>query len=126
MRQPFYTGPEIAASGTDRTGPINLVKTRKLSITFEVTFGGSIDADAEIEAFYSPDGNNWDNLAFASWAITFTVSTTRRITKIIDVPEHGKIEFKITNGSSADTLTNPRAWYSIQSWDKEVIPNQPQ
>lgn len=117
MQKPIGRIDDIAASATGIVpGVIPLIRARTLSITTRVTFGGSIDADAVVKVYYSPDGNKWDSQALTSWAITFTISTTQQITKIIDIPEHGHITIKVTNGSSADTLTDVIVWYSIQSW----------
>ena len=117
MQKPLGRIDDIAASGTDQVpGVIPLVRARTLSITTRLTFGQSIDADAVVKIYYSPDGNKWDTLDLTSWGITFTVSTTKQITKILDVPEHGHIMIKVTNGSDADTLTDVIVWYSIQSW----------
>jgi len=119
MRTPLSILQTIPASGTvvcPKTIP--LVRTRTLSITTRLTFGGAIDADATVYVYHSPDGNNWDTIALTSWAIAFTINVTKQVTKVIDVPEHGYIMIKITNGSSADTITQPTIWYTIQSWDE--------
>lgn len=119
MREPWFIDANVAAScSANSDGAITLVKARTLSITTQVTFGGSIDADAIVYLYYSPDGRNWDTYAFTSWAITFDTSATEQITKIVNVPEHGYIQARITNGSSADVLTDVNMWYSIQSWEK--------
>jgi hypothetical protein len=119
MRNPFYHTDSISASGTVRTGSITLGKTRTLSVTTRLLFGGSIDADATVYAYYSPDGNNWDTIAFTSWSITYTASGTIQRTILLDVPEHGHIEFKIENGSSADTIDDVYLWHSIQAWEEK-------
>jgi len=117
MQKPLGRIETIAASGTEQIpGVIPLVRARTLSITTRLTFGQGIDADAVVYVYYSPDGNKWDTLNLTSWGITFTTSTTKQITKIIDVPEHGHIIIKVTNGSDADTLADVIGWYSIQSW----------
>lgn len=117
MQKPFGRIEDIAASGTGLVpGVIPLVRARTLSITTRVTFDGSVDADTTVYIYYSPDGNRWDTLPLTSWAITFTISTTRQITKILDVPEHGHIQIKVTNESDAGALSDIVVWYSIQSW----------
>lgn len=117
MEKAFHIIESIAASGTALTKDINLVRTRTISITVRLTCGSSIDADTTVAAQFSPDGINWDSIAFTSWAITYTASGTIQKTVVIDPPEHGMIRFLVTNGSSADSLTNIRLWYTIQSWD---------
>jgi hypothetical protein len=81
-------------------------------------FSAQIDDDVTVKLYYSPDGNNWDTEVLTSWDITFTVSTWKQITKVLDVPEHGYIMVKVQNQSSAATVTNVTMWYTIQSWDE--------
>lgn len=117
MQKPLGRIESIAASGTGIIpGVIPLVRARTLSVTTRLTFGASIDADAVVKVYYSPDGNKWDTYVLTSWAVTYDASATEQITKIIDIPEHGHIQIKVTNGSQADTLTDIIAWYSIQAW----------
>ena len=117
MQKPIGRIETIAASGREQIpGQIPLVRARTLSVTVRMTFGASIDADATAEIFYSPDGNRWDTIYYAHQAITFTAGGTVQKTFIIDPPEHGHLCVKVLNGSTADTITNAVAWYSIQSW----------
>lgn len=117
MQKPLGRIEDIAASGTGLVpGVIPLVRARTLSITTRLTFGVGVDADTTVYVYYSPDGNRWDTLPLTSWGITFTASTTKQITKILDVPEHGHIQLKVTNGSDAGPLSDVIIWYSIQSW----------
>jgi len=117
MQKPLGRIDDIAASGTVQVpGTIPLVRARTLSITTRLTFDGTVDADTTVYVYYSPDGNKWDTIALTSWGITFTISTTKQITKILDVPEHGHIAIKVTNGSDAGALSDVIVWYSIQSW----------
>jgi len=119
MHKPWCSLQTIPASGTVvSTGSIPLVRARNLSITARVTFGASVDADATVYLYYSPDGNNWDTIEFTNFAITYTASGTIQRTACIDCPEHGYMLVKITNGSSQDTVTSPKLWYTIQSWGK--------
>jgi len=118
MEAPFGHISSLAASGSQVLGgSIPLVRARTLSLTIRETCGASIDADTTVGIYYSPDGNKWDSIVYTSWAITFTASETIQRTVLIDPPEHGYLVVKITNGSSADVLTNIKGWFSIQSWD---------
>ncbi len=107
----------IAVSGREQIpGQIPLVRTRTLSITVRMTFGAAVDANATIELYYSPDGNMWDTLTYATQAVTYTAGAAVQKSFIVDPPEHGHIIVKVLNGSAADTITDIRGWYSIQSW----------
>jgi len=117
MQKPLGKIDTIAASSRDQIpGQIPLVRARTLSVTVRMVFGASIDADATVELYYSPDGNNWDTLTYASQAVTHTAGSTVQKTFIIDPPEHGHVIVKVLNGSAADTITSVTGWYSIQSW----------
>lgn len=119
INQPWFQSASIPASGTlDSPGAIELVRARTLSVTVRLTFGGSIDADTTINVYYSPDGKNWDSIAYTSMTIPYTVSATKQKTIIIDPVEHGAIKISIVNGSSADVLTNVTAWKTLESWSK--------
>lgn len=114
---PWFTAALVAASGTlNSPGSIDLVDARTLSLTVQATFGGSINADTVIDVYYSPDGSNWDSRAYATFALTYEASKTHQVTKFLDIPEHGYIKVKVTNGSAADTLTNVKVWYSLGSY----------
>ena len=117
MQKPIGRIETIAASGRDQIpGQIPFVRARTLSITIRLTCGAQLDADAIAELYYSPDGNKWDTIPYATQAITFTAGGTVQKTFIVDPPEHGHMVIKILNGSSGDTITNAIGWYSIQSW----------
>jgi len=117
MQKPLGRIETVAASGRSQIpGSIPLVRARTLSITTRMTFGASIDADAVVEVYYSPDGERWDTLTYATQAVTFTAGGTVQKTFIVDPPEHGHMCIKVLNGSQADTITDVICWYSIQSW----------
>jgi len=117
MQKPLGRIETIAAAERMQIpGQVPLVRARTLSCTVRMDFDGTIDADATIEVYYSPDGNNWDSLTYATQGVAFTINTTQQQTFIIDPPEHGHICFKILNGSQNGAISNVIGWYSIQSW----------
>ena len=124
MRQPWFIESTIAISGTARSpGAISLVKARTLSITTRATFNGSGTVDATVNLYYSPDGNNYDTTAFATWALTVDAGNAVQRTVVLDTPEHGFIYAAITNGDSSYTLTAAEMWYAIQSWEQGISEN---
>lgn len=117
MEQPIFITPSIAASGSAWSKDIvSLVRCRGFALGARVTCGASIDADTVVYVYFSPDGENWDSVAYTSFALTYTASATVQRTVPITVPEHGFLRFKVTNGSASDTLTNLKMWYVIQSY----------
>ena len=118
MRQPWFIETAIPASGSARSsGAISLVKARTLSITTALTFPASTTDDATVYLYYSPDGSNWDTIAYTSWTIAHTASVTVQRTVINDIPEHGFIRLIVTNGSATIAITTVKVWYTIQSWE---------
>lgn len=117
MKSPFIIKSSISASGShNQAGDIPLVRARTLSITARCTFNASGTSDATVYIYYSPDGNNWDTIAYTSFNLTVDAGNAVQRTLPIDTPEHGYIKIKITNGDSTYTITNIKAWYSIQSF----------
>lgn len=120
MEAPFGQINSLAASGSQFLGGIiPLVRARTLSLTIRETCGAAIDTDTTVGLYYSPDGNKWDSIVFTSFTLTFSAGNTIQRTVIIDPPEHGYFQVKVTNGSAADVLTNIKGWYSIQAWPPE-------
>ncbi len=119
MQKPMFVTGVIPVSGSKWSeGIIPLVRTRTITITVRLTCGSSIDQDITVGVYYSPDGRNWDTQAYTSFDITYSAGNTVQRTVNIDPPEHGFMRVKITNNSSADTLTDVSMWYSIQSWEQ--------
>ena len=122
MEKPMYTHGEIAASvSLVIPGTIPLIRARTLTITYRALCGSSLDANPKVELFYSPDGNNWDSIAYTSWTVTYSAGASIQRTMIIDPPEHGYIMAQVTNQSSADVITNGRLWYTIQSYYHAIM-----
>lgn len=119
MRTPWFNVGNIPVSGTAWCkGSIPLVRARTLSITIQVYFAASHDTDATVYVYYSPDGNNWDTIAYTTWVLGFSAAATVQRTVILDVPEHGYIMYKLVNGSDTYTMSKLKSWYTIQSWDE--------
>lgn len=118
MISPWFVTPSIPASGTEWCkGMIPLVKARTLSITVREIFNGSGTTDSTVYLYYSPDGSNFDTIAYTSFAVTVSAGNTVQRTALIDVPEHGYIKVSIANEDSTYTVTSVQLWYGIQSWE---------
>ena len=118
MKKPWFFTPSVAASGTlHSTGSIDLVKARTVSITVRGTFNASAQSGATLNVYYSPDGNNFDTVPYATEAINLSAGSTVQETVIIDPPEHGWLIAEVVNDSSSYTLTNVKVWYTVQSYE---------
>lgn len=117
MQTPWITKELVPASGSVVSpGDVALVRARTLSVTARVKFHGSGDTDATVYLYYSPDGKNWDTIPYASFALAVSAGAYVQRTVPIDLPEHGYIKAKLTNGDSSYAITEVKAWYAIQSW----------
>ena len=118
MRTPWFVNGYLGIGKTiNSTGSIPLVRARTVSITIRCYFDANADTDLTVYVYYSPDGNNWDTINYATWAIADTASSWVQRTCIIDAPEHGYLRLAIYNGSQAQTCSSISAWYTIQSWE---------
>lgn len=98
--------------------PISLVRARTLSITVRAYFATSHQNDAVVYLYYSADGESWDTIAYTSFNLTYDADDWVQRTVFVNVPEHGFIKVKVTNGSSSYVLTGVTLWYGIQSYGK--------
>lgn len=117
MERPWFTGGAIAKSGTvDSPGSINLVRARTLTVTASVKYHGSATGSVTCYLYYSPDGENFDTVAYTSFAITVTAGATVQRTAIVDVPEHGYMRVGLTNADATYATSEHKVWYTIQAW----------
>jgi hypothetical protein len=118
MRSPFSVHNEIpVSSNVWSSQTIQLVRARTVSITVSVTYPAAAAVDSLVNVYYSPDGNKWDTLPYATFGITVTAASTVQRTVILDCPEHGYIRVRFYNVSAAHVVTTVIMWYTIQSWD---------
>lgn len=118
MNNPWFQSNTVPASGTAYSkGSIPLVKARTVSITVRETFNASGTVDSVCYIYYSPDGSNWDTIAYTSFAITVSAGNTVQRTATINVPEHGFIRANVANEDATYTITNVTVWYTIQSYE---------
>lgn len=118
MKKPWFFKPSLAASGTlYGTGNIDLVKARTVSITVRCTFNASAQASATLNVYFSPDGNHFDTVPYATETIDLDAGETVQETVIIDPPEHGYLSADIVNESSSYALTDIKTWYTVQSYE---------
>jgi hypothetical protein len=118
LESPFYEISVIGKSTTSTPSSlIKLFKARTVSLTVRLTCGASLDVNPTVNVYYLPDENNRDTIPYTSFTLTNSAGNTIQRTVLIDPPEHGSFCITITNGSSADSITNVKAWYSVQSWE---------
>ena len=116
MKYPFFTVPVIAVSSEVKTSSVNLVECRTLSVSCRVTYNGAATSGVRVNIYYAPDGRTWDTVPYTHFDITLTAGEVVQETEIIDMPEHGAVAFGVENLDAAQTATEVKTWYSIQSW----------
>ncbi len=119
MRSPILDVATVGASGSSYSSPVSLVKTRALQVWGKATFNGSATSGATVKVFTSPNGSSWDTQPYATFNLTLSAGNAVQESAYIVLGEHGYVKFAITNDDSAQTLTDLKIWYSIQSWGDE-------
>ncbi|GAH60185.1 unnamed protein product [marine sediment metagenome] len=67
MRTPWCNlGTIPVSSSVWSTGTIPLVRARTVTITARMLFNASAAADTTMNVYFSPDGNNWDTVPYAT------------------------------------------------------------
>lgn len=120
----MITFKDIAASGRQYSQPINLLKTRTLSVTNSTNFNASATAGAVLEIYYSPDGINWDTLTYDTMTITLSAGNRVQKSALVLCPEWGYIRFAILNSDATYTIPLSKIWYTIQAYDDNEKPKR--
>lgn len=120
MENPWFIKGSLGANSiTYSPGSIQLVETRTLSLTVQGTAGSSVGNNLRVHVLYSPDGRSLDTDDYATFDVPYSAGNTTQKTVDLDVPEHGYIYLKLENLSSADSWSNIKVWYTIQSYPKQ-------
>ena len=117
MRQPIGIISSIAVSSEVAYGTvIDLIKTRRFTLTGQCIFGTDPDGNVKFNIYYSPDGKNWDTEAYGSVELTAVSATKVQKTAYVIVPEHGHFMIKAENVATDVAATAVKAWFTIQDW----------
>lgn len=76
-----------------------------------LTYGAGATTGATVNIYYSPDGDNFDTVAYLSFLVDLSAGNTVQESAILDLPEHGYIEVKVSNGNAASTQV--QLWYTV-------------
>lgn len=116
MLNPLAIWTVIPAAGKRRTRDIVLTEARTLTLTCRCTYNGSATKGARVNVLSSPDGKNFDTVPMDFFDIDLTTSATIQETAMVAIPEHGWIKVEVENLDAAQTVTDVKLWYTIQSW----------
>ena len=115
VNEAFFTCGPIPAGQRRYTKFIDLVRARGVSITGRVLCDSGTTDSPVMEVYYSPDGQNWDTIAYDTVTLTRSASAYVQATAYIVVPEHGYLRYAIYSGGTTDDISNAKLWYSIES-----------
>jgi hypothetical protein len=123
VKNPYIIRPTLPASAKARTGDVMLIKCRTLSCTARATYHAGAASGMRVNIFYSPDGSNWDTVAYAYYDVNLSAGNTVQETAIIDAPEHGSVKFELENLDAGEAITDAKLWITIQAWPEGKNPN---
>ena len=99
---------------------VNVFLARKMWATVRATFGQAADDHIYLEAFYSPDGSNYDTSTLFSTFLPVSAGNTRQITQCFHcVPEVGTVKIEVLNADGV-AVTNVQVTVGVSKWDTKV------
>jgi hypothetical protein len=109
-KNPLGYTAEIAASGEQILGSISLVKPRTITITGRCTFNGSATGGARVKGYYSPNGRDFDTVAYFYFDIDLTAGSAVQESHNIDAPEEGLLRISVENLDTTYSVTGVFVW----------------
>jgi len=109
----------LAASAENIIGNLTLVMPRTITITARVKYNAAASQGLKVKLFFSPDGENYDTVAYTSFDVNFSAGAAVQETKIIDAPETGYLRISVQNLDTGQSATGIKVWTTIQEWGKK-------
>ena len=95
----------IAASAEVSCGILNCNNIRTATLSCRGTYNASATTAATVNLYYSPDGEFYDTVPFTSFLVNLASGVVQE-SAIIDLPEAGFIQVKISNGDATYAFTS--------------------
>jgi len=105
--------PSLAASAEQIVGDITLYRMQTFAVAVRATYDAAATAGVRLKFYFSPDGKNYDTVAYAYFDIDLTAGSTVQETKLVDAPEKGNLRVAIENIDAVKAATVVTAWVSI-------------
>lgn len=115
---PLRTIDSLAASGTQIIGNLDCRKVRTVSISCRVTYNASATSAVRANLYFSPDGENYDTVAYAYFDVNVTAGSTIQETGIFDFPEHGFMKVEVYNQDASYAATAVKVWSTVVKWSE--------
>jgi len=114
QKKPIGTIASLAASAEGIVGDVTLYRLETLAVTVRVTYDDSATAGVRLKLYFSPDGDNYDTVAYAYFDIDLAAGETIQETKLVDSPEKGHLRVAVENLDESCAATAISAWVSIE------------
>ena len=103
--------------GRVNVGAVSTFLARKMWGTLRATFSAQGDDHLYLEAFYSPDGNNYDTSTLFSTFLPVSAGNTRQISQCFNcVPEVGTVKIEVYN-ADGEPVSNVEVTVGVSKWD---------
>lgn len=110
---PLGTLSSLDASEEQVIGDITLVRLETLGVTVRVTYNASATSGVRLKLYFSPDGKNYDTVAYAYFDIDLTAGSTVQETKLVDAPERGHLRVALEDLDATYAATGITVWSSL-------------
>ena len=114
----------LAASATSQCGPVNLTDAKYLIVTCRVTYNASATLPIRVNLKYSPDGNNYDTVAFTYFEPDLTAGSTVQESKLFGATKTGYMIVEVVNQDTTYAATIIKVWASVAEHE-EPLPGRP-
>ena len=110
---PIGSISSLAASAEKIVGDVTLYRLETFALTARVTYNAAATAGIRVKLYYSPDGDNYDTVAYGYYDVDLTAGGTIQETKLVDAPENGNLRVAVENLDAAQAATGISVWVSI-------------
>jgi hypothetical protein len=118
--QPYIKATTIPVSGSVRGRSIDCDLARTISITSRCLYHASADDALQLSLLFSPDGRNYDTIAYTSHEIAVTQGASVQKTVLIDPPEAGFLIPVATNLSTNYAISNVTVWVGASKYWEDI------
>jgi hypothetical protein len=100
---------------------VNLSLFRDFTIAAKASYAAGTTSACRVLLYWSPDGVNYDTVAYAYFDITLTANTTVQESHSIDMPPSGYMRISVKNQDSGQVNTAVQLWMSYARWGDEYL-----
>ena len=110
----------LGATERKNVSAVSVFLARKMWATLRATFSENGDDHLYLEAFYSPDGSNYDTSTLFSTFLPVSAGNTKQISQCFNcVPEVGTVKIVVYN-ADGEPVSNVEVTIGVSKWDTSV------